>query len=255
MSSFISTITSGNCGICLSDLGHEGMIHEDGGEEHPIHRKCLEIGLNRLGQTQSTSNCPICSKKIEFIEDKGDALIRMARQGNTAAITAFMHNGPFPIAYGLAVSAAAKEGHHKIVEALLKNGNISNADCGFALKEATRQGHIKVVQALLLKRNMCWERVPSNDLEQALKIAVEENHKEIIEELTPLFQITQFFEHHFTAKRNLNGHVDSLTLTAASAAAPPAIVAPSASMVYGDEIAEVLMSTDRRNCRRLENIY
>lgn len=196
--SFISKITSGECSICFLDLGNDAIIHQDGGESHPIHRKCFEIWENTVNQ-QKVSSCPICHKNITFIETKGNALIRMAKEGDFAAIQVFMKNGPFPICYESAIIVASQEGHYKIVEALLKWGSISNEASGWALQEASKNGHLEVVKALLEKRTMT-ESIPPVSLEESLKIAKENGHENIVAELELVFQIMQLFISH---SRNL----------------------------------------------------
>lgn len=191
---FTSKVTSGECPICSLELGNDAIIHQDGGELHPAHRKCLKVWI----KTQETSNqvpaCPICRKNINSIESKGEALIRMAKQGDEIAIRAFMKNGPFPLSYSLAVCAASQNGYYKIVEALLENGSISNELCGLALEQATENGHIETVKALLHKRQMRYEHVPVNALEKCLCLAQEKGYENIFKELELPYRINQLFK-------------------------------------------------------------
>src|SRR5262245_60070488 len=142
---FTSIVTSGTCSICSLELGSDALVHQDEGKLHPIHRKCLQTWIDIKTQTVVNPKppcCPICTKNIGSIESKGEALIRMANQGDEVAIKIFMKNGPFSLSYVLAVCAASQNGHDKIVEALLENGSISNESCGFALEQATKNGHL-----------------------------------------------------------------------------------------------------------------
>lgn len=185
--------TDGDCPICFLELGNDAIIHQDGGEFHPIHRKCLEVWLKTLNENVSPT-CPICRKDINVIENTGQALIRMANQGDEVAIKAFMKNGPFPLSYSLAVCAASQKGHYKIVEALLEYGSISNEFAGRALEQATTNGHLETVRALLYKRQMRYEHVPANDVEKCLNIAKEKGYESIIKELQLPYQINQLFK-------------------------------------------------------------
>jgi ankyrin repeat protein len=201
---FISKVTSGECQLCFFELGNDAIIHPDGGEFHPIHRKCLEVWMKTISNQQQTPACPICRKEINKIESPGEALIRMAKQGDDVSIKAFVKNGPFFSCYSLAISAASQNGHNKTVEALLENGSISNEFCGLALEQATENGHVETVRVLLHKRQMRYECVPNNALEKCMNIAKEKGYENIVMELQLPYQINQLFKHLSFERVNLS---------------------------------------------------
>ena len=214
---FISVVMDGECPICLLEFGNDAMVHEDGA--HAIHRRCLEVWIQAQKNMHQPPSCPHCRQNINSIENKGEALIRMARHGDEVAIKAFVKNGPFPhLRYELAISMASLKGHHKVVEALLENGSISNEACGLALEKAVVNNDPKTVEILLNKRQMRYESIPFNALEKCLNIAKEKGYEDIIAQLKPIYELDIIFSVEryspldLQQNAKLEGHVDRMII-------------------------------------------
>jgi len=93
---FISaTVFDKECPVCLLNDGQEEMVHQDGGETHPIHRKCLEewvkqqTNYNELHRKETDSpfspTCPFCTREICSIESIDEALARKAKRNEDVA--------------------------------------------------------------------------------------------------------------------------------------------------------------------------
>jgi len=179
---FLARITDGNCSVCLSALGSDAVAHQDGGEQHPIHRKCLEAWMTAQSQRNPIPSCPTCHINLTSIESKKDSFIRMSQEGDLESVIVLLEDRSFFKNYDLAVLKASEAGHHQIVEALLKNGTVLDVFRGLALEAAAQNGNFELVEILLENRRQ-YEQVPTKSLEASLKIARENGYQNIVKSL------------------------------------------------------------------------
>lgn len=92
MASFntFNTVNPTNCYICFEDLRTDVVCHTDGGDLHPVHRKCIRA----WAETQQM--CPVCMVRIDVnsLYSRNDRVISMISAGLASAlnkgIVAFM---------------------------------------------------------------------------------------------------------------------------------------------------------------------
>jgi len=183
---FRAVVAQGICPACFLDLGNDAIAHANGGENHPLHRRCMQTWIDV--QKIQAPICFSCSINVTSIETSGEALVRVAEQGDLGAVKIFMKNGPFFVIYGLAVYGAAQNGHYPVVDELLSKGGISNDFRGLALEAAAKNGHCEVVERLL-STSLTSEHLPVSSIKKSLAIAKEKGYTNIVAILEPLDRI------------------------------------------------------------------
>ena len=187
---FKVVFAKGACQVCSLDLGNDAIAHTNEGENHPIHRRCMQIWID--AQKLKAPICLSCSVNVTSIETDSEALVRFSEQGDLEAVKVVKKNGPFFFSYDLAVYKASENGHHQVVDELLSNSSISNESRGMALEAAAGNGHYEVVENLLLNKRHC-EIVSDSSIQKSLSIARENGHENIVRMLEPLNRLRALF--------------------------------------------------------------
>ncbi len=177
---FKVVFAKGACPVCSLDLGNDAIAHTNEGENHPIHRRCMQIWID--AQKLKAPICLSCSVNVTSIETDSEALVRFSEQGDLEAVKAVKKNGSFFGSYDLAVYKASENGHHQVVDELLSSGSISNECRGMALEAAAENGHCEVVKRLF-SGTMRYESVPHPSIQKSLIIAREKGYQNIVTSL------------------------------------------------------------------------
>jgi hypothetical protein len=175
---FLTCITTGNCSKCFSALGDDAVAHENEGEFHPIHRKCLEIWIRAEQKRDQLPICHDCGIPVESIETKENGLIRLSEDGDLSSVKALLGKRRVYRTHDSAFLQASEAGHHRVVEAFLQNGGIAKSLRGRALQTASRYGHYEVVKVLLKNGLFSPE-----SLEVSKRIADERGYQNIVKRL------------------------------------------------------------------------
>ena len=147
--SFLTRIAQDDCSICFSNLGDDGVAHQNGGEQHPVHRRCLEIWSATQQQQNQHPNCPSCRINVTAIETRDIALIRTAQEGDLESVKTLLTQGPFDLYCDFALLKASQAGQHQVVEVLLQKRRIGDSLHGQALEIASENGRDEVIRVLL----------------------------------------------------------------------------------------------------------
>ncbi len=171
---FLRNVASGECQVCLTELGNDAVIHNDQDNSSgiqpsclPIHLKCLQTWIEI--QEYQLPSCPSCHRRIyiDKIETVRSAIARMLKARDFESINLLMANDQFKLekaaflqsrkdpdqelikGLGNEFRDMIQEGDLESVKALLDTDLPSENNCAAALINASRVENCKIFEAIL----------------------------------------------------------------------------------------------------------